>query len=138
MSKKYETIYKKVNTPIVTHMLNLMQWVYGDPHVRGSYDEISINGEDKKVAPLFSALQAFIISSAISMREPGQEKITVPTEEDVLKNLDKIIALIETFLRQPVRTSLVAGLDKFITNGKFETKPVSDEEAEMLFKKRPN
>ena len=59
-------------------------------------------------------------------------------EEDVLKNLDRIIALIETFLRQPVRTSLVAGLDKFITNGEFEAKPVSDEEAEMLFKKRPN
>jgi len=136
MSKKYETIYKKVNTPIVTHMLNLMQWVYGDPHVRGAYDEISVNGEDKKVVPLFSAFQAFIISSAISMREPGQEKITTPTEEDVLKNLDRIIALIETFLKQPVRTSLVAGLDKFITNGEFEAKPLKDEEAEMLFGKK--
>ena len=36
MNKKKEVIYKKVNTPIVTHMLNLMQWVYGDPHVRGA------------------------------------------------------------------------------------------------------
>ena len=119
-------------------MLNLMQWVYSDPHVRGAYDEISVNGEDQKVVPLFSAFQAFIISSAISMREPGQEKITIPTEENILKNLDKIIALIETFLGQPIRTSLVAGLDKFITNGEFKAKPVSDEEAEMLFKKRPN
>ena len=66
------------------------------------------------------------------------EKITVPTEEDILKNLDKIIALIETFLRQPLRTSLVAGLDKFITNGKFEAKPLKDEEAEMLFGKKAN
>ena len=138
MNKKEDVRYKKVNTPIVTHMLNLMQWVYGDPHVRGAYDEISVNGEDKKIAPLFSALQAFIISSAISMREPGQEKITVPTEEDILKNLDKIIALIEMFLRQPIRTSLVAGLDKFITNGEFKAKPVSDEDAEMLFGKKAN
>jgi len=136
--KKPTTTYKKVNTPIVTHMCNLMQWVYSDPQIRGVSDEITIAGKEHKVAPLFSAFQAFIITSAMSMRQPGQEKIAIPSHEDLMMNMDRIIMLLETFLKQPIRSSLVAGLDMYVTNGKFDTQPVPDEDAEKLFGKKAN
>ena len=75
MSKeKMKNGYHQLNTPIVTHMCNLMQWVYSDPQIRGKFDKLMVNGEEKKVAPFLSALQAFILTTATSMREPGQEK----------------------------------------------------------------
>ena len=95
----------------------------------------------KKIAPLFSAFTAFIISSALCMRMPGQEKIVVPSElpkEEVLKKIDQILLALEAMLEQPIRGNLVSCLDKYITNGKWETKAMKDEEAEMLFGNRPN
>ena len=138
MSKEEKITYKKINTPIVTHMCNLMQWVYSDPQIRGAFDEISVEGKEHQVAPLFSALQAFIISSAMSMRKPGEEKIEILSHDEIMRNMDRIIASLETFFMQPIRTSLVAGLEKFIINGKFDAKPLPDEHAEKLFGRKAN
>jgi hypothetical protein len=138
MNKEEKITYKKINTPIVTHMCNLMQWVYSDPQIRGAADEISMEGKEHKVAPLFSALQAFIISSAMCMRKPDEEKIEIPSHDEIMRNMDRIIALLETFFKQPIRTSLVAGLEKFIINGQFDTKPIPDEHAEKLFGRKAN
>ena len=119
-------------------MCNLMQWVYSDPQIRGAVDEISMDGKEHQVAPLFSALQAFIISSAMSMRKPGEEKIEILSHDEIMRNMDRIIASLETFFKQPIRTSLVAGLEKFIINGKFDAKPIPDEHAEKLFGRKAN
>jgi|TARA_R100000049_G_C1886981_1_gene41406 hypothetical protein len=141
MSKTEDVRYKKLNTPQVTHMLNLMQMVYGDKHIRGTYDEICVDGKEQKIAPLFSALTAFVLSSALCMRMPGQEKIVLPTElpkEEVLKKIDQILLSLDAMLEQPIRGNLVSCLEKYITNGKWETTAIKDEEAEILFGKKPN
>jgi hypothetical protein len=139
MSKeKIKDGYNQLNTPVVTHMCNLMQWVYSDPQIRGKFDKLIIKGEEKKVAPFLSALQAFIITTAMSMREPGQEKIRVKNNDELKLAMDRVIMLLETSLQQPVRSSLINGLDLYVSNGKFETKPISDEHAHALFEKKPN
>ena len=141
MSKKEDIRYKKLDTPKVTHMLNLMQMVYGDKHIRGTYDEVCVDGKEQKIAPLFSALTAFVLSTALCMRMPGQEKIVVPTElpqEEVLKKIDQVLRSLDAMLEQPIRGNLVSSLEKYITNGKWEAKALKDEEAEMLFGKKPN
>ena len=139
MSKeKIKDGYNQLNTPVVTHMCNLMQWVYSDPQIRGKFDKLIIKGEEKKVAPFLSALQAFIITTAMSMREPGQEKIRVKNNDELKLAMDRVIMLLETSLQQPVRSSLINGLDLYVSNGKFETKPITDEHAEALFGKKPN
>ena len=132
--------YHTVNTPVVTHMLNVMQWVYSDPHVRSATDEIvDDDGIKRKVSPLFSAFQAFILSSAIMQRKPGGPTGLVNlTDREILKNMDTTISLLESFLLQPVRTSLVAGLDKFVTNGKFEAVAIKDEHVEKMFERKIN
>ena len=48
MNRKEDVRYKKLDTPKVTHMLNLMQMVYGDKHIRGTYDEVCVDGKEKK------------------------------------------------------------------------------------------
>ena len=141
MSKKEDVRYNKLDTPKVTHMLNLMQMVYGDKHIRGTYDEVRVDGKEKKIAPLFSAFTAFVISSALCMRMPGQEKIVLPTElpkEEVLKKIDQVLLSLDAMLEQPLRGNLVSCLEKYIINGKWEAKAVKDEEAEMLFGKKLN
>tara|TARA_R100001244_G_C5062256_1_gene109149 strand:+ start:64 stop:492 length:429 start_codon:yes stop_codon:yes gene_type:complete len=133
-------LYHTVNTPVVTHMLNVMQWVYNDPHVRSATDEVVDNdGTKEQVSPLFSAFQAFILSSSIMMKKPGGPKGLVNlTHREILENVDKTIFLLESFLLQPVRTSLVAGLDKFVTNGKFEAVAIKDEHVEKMFERKIN
>jgi len=141
MNKEKEAQYKKLNTPVVTHMLNIMQWMYSDKHVRGSYDELFVDNKAEKVAPLFSAFQSFILASAICMRKPGQEKIINATDRpqrEILENIDKILMTLQGMLMQPLRTSLINGLEIYITNGKWETKPMEDKEAEILFGRKPN
>ena len=51
MKKEDNMYYNKCNTSLITHMCNLMQFVYGDEHVRGKFDEIVVNEEVKKIAP---------------------------------------------------------------------------------------
>ena len=139
MSKeKIKDGYNQLNTPVVTHMCNLMQWVYSDPQIRGKFDKLIVKGEERKVAPFLSALQAFILTTAVSMREPGQEKIRVKSGDELKLAMDKVIMLLETYLQQPLRSNLINGLDLYVSNSKFETKPISDEHANALFEKKPN
>ena len=139
MSKeKIKDGYNQLNTPVVTHMCNLMQWVYSDPQIRGKFDKLIVKGEERKVAPFLSALQAFILTTAVSMREPGQEKIRVKSGNELKLAMDKVIMLLETYLEQPLRSNLINGLDLYVSNSKFETKPISDEHANALFEKKPN
>jgi|TARA_B100000963_G_C22441551_1_gene586830 hypothetical protein len=139
MSKeKIKDGYNQLNTPVVTHMCNLMQWVYSDPQIRGKFDKLIVKGEERKVAPFLSALQAFILTTAVSMREPGQEKIRVKSGDELKLAMDKVIMLLETYLEQPLRSNLINGLDLYVSNSKFETKPISDEHANALFEKKPN
>ena len=139
MSKeKIKNGYNQLNTPMVTHMCNLMQWVYSDPQIRGKFDKLMVKGEENKVAPFLSALQAFIITTAMSMREPGQEKIRIKSGDELKGAMDKVIMLLETYLQQPIRSSLINGLDLYVSNGKFEKTPITDEHAEALFGKKPN
>ena len=137
MSKeKIKDGYNQLNTPVVTHMCNLMQWVYSDPQIRGKFDKLIVKGEERKVAPFLSALQAFILTTAVSMREPGQEKIRVKSGDELKLAMDKVIMLLETYLEQPLRSNLINGLDLYVSNSKFETKPISDEHANALFEKK--
>ena len=139
MSKeKIKNGYNQLNTPMVTHMCNLMQWVYSDPQIRGKFDKLMVKGEEKKVAPFLSALQAFIITTAMSMREPGQEKIRIKNNYELKLAMEKVIMLLENYLQQPIRQSLINGLDLYVSNGKFEKTPIIDEHAEALFGKKPN
>ena len=139
MSKeKIKDGYNQLNTPVVTHMCNLMQWVYSDPQIRGKFDKLIVKGEERKVAPFLSALQAFILTTAVSMREPGQEKIRVKSGDELKLAMDKVIMLLETYLEQPLRSNLINGLDLYVSNSKSETKPISDEHANALFEKKPN
>ena len=139
MSKeKIKDGYYQLNTPVVTHMCNLMQWVYSDPQIRRQFDKLMVKGEEKKVAPLLSAFQAFIITSAMSMREPGQEKIRIKSNDELKLAMDQVIMCLETYLRQPIRSNLIAGLDLYVSNGKFEAKPIPDKQADILFEKKPN
>jgi|DEB0MinimDraft_10_1074344.scaffolds.fasta_scaffold09946_3 hypothetical protein len=140
MKNKDEIYYNKCNTPIITHMMNLMQFVYGDEHVRGSHDEAIINGETKQVAPLFSALQAFILTTAICMRGPGQQFIdaNITNEEILDKSAKVMLALEEMLCEQPVKANLLTSIEKFVMNGNFKRQTATDTEAEILLRGKNN
>ena len=137
--KKVEEGYNQVNTPVVTHMCNLMQWVYSDPQIRGQFDKLVVKGEERKVRPLFSAFQAFIITSAMCMRKPGQEKYRIKSNEELKEAMDKVIMSLENILlKQPLRSNLINGIDLYVSNGEFKTQPLPDKDAEKLFEKKVN
>tara|TARA_R100001086_G_C11611028_1_gene195968 strand:+ start:22 stop:402 length:381 start_codon:yes stop_codon:yes gene_type:complete len=113
--------YKELNTPLVTDMLNMMQMVYGSKDIRGKFDRVVVNDNIKHSAPLFSALTAFIITTAIAMRMPGQERIPAhPTEEEILEKTKTAFQAIEVFFVDPsLKKDLQNCVDTYITNGKF-------------------
>tara|TARA_R100000734_G_C3227540_1_gene36763 strand:+ start:105 stop:491 length:387 start_codon:yes stop_codon:yes gene_type:complete len=127
MSKK-EIRYKELNTPLVTNMLNMFQFSYGSPDIRGKFDNISVDGKNKEIAPLFSALNAFIITTALTMRMPGQEKIISNlTEEQMLVKIQKTFEQVEAFFQDPdLRSDLIKTIRLYIVNGKFKSEPVSE------------
>ena len=127
MSKR-EIRYKELNTPLVTNMLNMFQFSYGSPDIRGKFDNISVNGKNKEIAPLFSALNAFIITTALTMRMPGQEKIISNlTEEEMLVKIQETFEQVEAFFKDPdLRSDLIKTIRLYIVNGKFKNEPVGE------------
>lgn len=127
MSKE-EIRYKELNTPLVTDMLNMFQFSYGSPDIRGKFDNISVNGKNKKIAPIFSALNAFIITTALTMRMPGQEMIrTDLTEKEKLEKIQETLDVVENFFKDPdLKSDLIKTLELYITNGKFKAEPMGE------------
>ena len=125
---KEELRYKELNTPLVTNMLNMFQYSYGSPDIRGKFDNLFINGEKKKVAPIFSALNAFIITTALTMRMPGQEKIISNlTEEEMLIKIQETFDAVESFFKDPdLKSDLIKAIELYIVNGKFKCKPMKE------------
>ena len=128
MSNKEEQVrYKKLNTPLVTDMLNMFQFGYASPEIRGKFDEISVNDVDKKIAPIFSAFTAFILTTAFTMRMPGEEKIRITSEfseDEMLEKIQSTLDLIEIFYKDDdLRSDLMNALRTYILNGKFNSKP---------------
>ena len=53
--------------------------------------------------------------------------------------MDKVIMSLENILlKQPLRSNLINGIDVYVSNGKFKTQPLPDEDAEKLFEKKVN
>ena len=129
MSKE-EIRYKELNTPLVTNMLNMFQYSYGSPDIRGKFDNLLINGEKKKVAPVFSALNAFIITTALAMRMPGQEKVVVPsdfTKEELLIKIQETFDVVEGFFKDPdLKSDLIKTIELYIVNGKFKSEAMKE------------
>ena len=127
MSKE-EIRYKELNTPLVTDMLNMFQYSYGSPDIRGKFDNLLINGEKKKVAPVFSALNAFIITTALAMRMPGQEKIISNlTEKEMLIKIQETFNAVEIFFKDPdLKSDLIKAIELYIVNGKFKCEPMGE------------
>jgi hypothetical protein len=127
MSKE-EIRYDELNTPLVTNMLNMFQHSYGSPDIRGKFDNVLINDEKKKVAPIFSALNAFIITTALTMRMPGQEKITSNlTEEEMLIKIQETFDAVESFFKDPdLKSDLIKTIELYIINGKMKTEPMGE------------
>ena len=125
---KEELRYKELNTPLVTNMLNMFQYSYGSPDIRGKFDNLFINGEKKKVAPIFSALNAFIITTALTMRMPGQEKIISNlTEEEMLIKIQETFDAVESFFKDPdLKSDLIKAVELYIVNGKFKSEPMKE------------
>lgn len=125
---KEEIRYNELNTPLVTNMLNMFQFSYGSPDIRGKFDNLLLNGEKKKVAPIFSALNAFIITTALTMRMPGQEKINSNlTEEETLIKIQETFDAVESFFKDPdLRSDLIKTIRLYILNGKFGKKPMNE------------
>ena len=128
MSNKEEQVrYKKLNTPLVTDMLNMFQFGYASPDIRGKFDEISVNNIDKKIAPIFSAFTAFILTTAFTMRMPGEEKIRITSEfskDEMLEKIQSTLDSIEIFYKDDdLRSDLMNALRTYILNGKFNSKP---------------
>src|SRR6056300_73565 len=119
---KEELRYEELNTPLVTDMLNMFQYSYGSPDIRGKFDNLFINGEKKKVAPIFSALNAFIITTALTMRMPGQEKIISNlTEKEMLIKIQETFDAVESFFKDPdLKSDLIKAVELYIVNGKFK------------------
>ena len=125
---KEELRYKELNTPLVTDMSNIFQHSYGSPDIRGKFDNLFINGEKKKVAPIFSALNAFIITTALAMRMPGQEKIISNlTEEEMLIKIQETFDAVESFFKDPdLKSDLIKAVELYIINGKMKTEPMGE------------
>lgn len=127
MSKE-EIRYEELNTPLVTNMLNMFQYSYGSPDIRGKFDNVLINDEKKKVAPIFSALNAFIITTALTMRMPGQEKITSDlTQEEMLIKIQETFDAVESFFKDPdLKSDLIKTIELYIVNSKFKSEPMGE------------
>ncbi len=125
---KEELRYKELNTPLVTDMSNIFQHSYGSPDIRGKFDNLFINGEKKKVAPIFSALNAFIITTALTMRMPGQEKIISNlTEEEMLIKIQETFDAVESFFKDPdLKSDLIKAVELYVVNGKFKCEPMKE------------
>ena len=125
---KEELRYKELNTPLVTDMSNIFQHSYGSPDIRGKFDNLLINGEKKKVAPVFSALNAFIITTALAMRMPGQEKIISNlTEEEMLIKIQETFDAVESFFKDPdLKSDLIKAVELYVVNGKFKCEPMKE------------
>ena len=125
---KEELRYEELNTPLVTDMLNMFQYSYGSPDIRGKFDNLFINGEKKKVAPIFSALNAFIITTALTMRMPGQEKIISNlTEKEMLIKIQETFDAVESFFKDPdLKSDLIKAVELYIVNGKFKAQPMGE------------
>ena len=125
---KEELRYKELNTPLVTDMSNIFQHSYGSPDIRGKFDNLFINDEKKKVAPIFSALNAFIITTALTMRMPGQEKIISNlTEEEMLIKIQETFDAVENFFKDPdLKSDLIKAIELYIVNGKFKCEPMKE------------
>ena len=125
---KEELRYEELNTPLVTNMLNMFQYSYGSPDIRGKFDNLFINGEKKKVAPIFSALNAFIITTALTMRMPGQEKIISNlTEKEMLIKIQETFDSVESFFKDPdLKSDLIKAVELYIVNGKFKSQPMKE------------
>ena len=125
---KEELRYEELNTPLVTNMLNMFQYSYGSPDIRGKFDNLFINGEKKKVAPIFSALNAFIITTALTMRRPGQEKIISNlTEKERLIKIQETFDAVESFFKDPdLKSDLIKAVELYIVNGKFKSQPMKE------------
>ena len=125
---KEELRYKELNTPLVTDMSNIFQHSYGSPDIRGKFDNLFINGEKKKVAPIFSALNAFIITTALTMRMPGQEKIISNlTEKEMLIKIQETFDAVESFFKDPdLKSDLIKAVELYIVNGKFKSQPMKE------------
>jgi len=125
---KEELRYEELNTPLVTDMLNMFQYSYGSPDIRGKFDNLFINGEKKKVAPIFSALNAFIITTALTMRMPGQEKIISNlTEKEMLIKIQETFDAVESFFKDPdLKSDLIKAVELYIVNGKFKCQPMKE------------
>ena len=125
---KEELRYKELNTPLVTDMSNIFQHSYGSPDIRGKFDNLFINGEKKKVAPIFSALNAFIITTALAMRMPGQEKIISNlTEEEMLIKIQETFDAVESFFKDPdLKSDLIKAVELYVVNGKLKCEPMKE------------
>jgi hypothetical protein len=128
MSNKEEQVrYKKLNTPLVTDMLNMFQFGYASPEIRGKFDEISVNNVDKKIAPIFSAFTAFVLTTAFTMRMPGEEKVVLTSDfskDQMLEKIQSTLDSIEVFYKdEDLRSDLMNSLRTYILNGKFNCKP---------------
>ena len=130
MSNKEEIRYRELNTPLVTNMLNMFQFSYASPDIRGKFDKLSINDKKKETAPLFSALNAFIITTSLAMRMPGQGKVIVPSdlsEEELLKKIQETFDAIEIFFKDPdLRSDLIKSIRLYVLNGKFKSKAMPE------------
>ena len=130
--RENDIAYKELNTPLVTDMLNMMQFVYGDKNIRGKFDKVFVEDKEKMSAPIFSALTAFILSTALMMRMPGQEKIPVSTElptDVVLKKIQAAMESVEVFFTDPdLKSDLIKCLELYILNGKWGGKAAVDKD----------
>ena len=124
--------YKELNTPTVTRMVNLMQIAFVDEEVRGKHDKIYVDGKEKKSAPIFSALTAFILTTAFMMRMPGNDGVVNPlklSEDKVLEKIQQTLDSIEVFLKDPdLRSALVKCLRLYVLNGKWNGQETFDKD----------
>ena len=131
--------YKELNTPMVTRMINLMQVAFVDEEVRGKHDKIYVNGKEKKSAPIFSALTAFILSTAFHLRMPGHNGVINPlklSEDEVLEKIQQTLNQVEIFLKDPdLRSDLIKCLRLYVLNGKWGGQETFDKDHfELLLK----
>ena len=131
--------YKQLNTPVVTRMFNLMQVAFVDEEVRGKHDQIYVDGKEKKSAPIFSALTAFILSTAFHLRMPGHNGVINPlklSEDEVLEKIQQTLNQVEIFLKDPdLRSDLIKCLRLYVLNGKWGGQETFDKDHfELLLK----
>jgi len=131
--------YKELNTPMVTRMINLMQVAFIDEEVRGKHDKIYVDGKEKKSAPIFSALTAFILTTAFMMRMPGNNGVVNPlklSEDEVLEKIQQTLNQVEIFLKDPdLRSDLIKCLRLYVLNGKWGGQETFDKDHfELLLK----